>query len=227
MDLLKTNKKWTYPALFILLLTPFSAWLDLAITRFFYNIGNDPVEHFVSSPLTELLFLIGPMPANLFALGAAFLLIGSWIFQSLKKWRNPALVLLLSYAIGAGLIVNGILKEYWGRPRPKQVEEFGGTQSFRPYYSPNFHQPQPSKSFPCGHCASGFYFFALGILGLRLNKSWLTMTGFALALIFGITLSLSRMAQGGHFLTDTLFAALIMWYTALAFDWLVYEGEGF
>lgn len=226
MDFLHSTRKWTWPAIAFLILTPFTAPLDLYIAHFFYSIGNDSVEHFVSSRFLDFLFDMGPLPANLVALGATLLLLLSYLFKKLKPSRNPCLVLLLTYALGAGLIINGVLKEYWGRPRPKQVEEFGGTQPFRPYYKPNFfHQPQPSKSFPCGHCAAGFYFFALALVGRRLHSQKLWRLGLLLAFTLGIALSFARMAQGGHFLSDTLFSALLMWYVALMIDWLVYSGE--
>jgi lipid A 4'-phosphatase len=222
------SKFWLYPFLFALLITPLTPWIDLFITRYFYSIGNDPVEHFLKNPILNGLFDYGTIPANLTALIAAILLIGSYLFKRFKSFKNPCLVLLLVYAMGAGLIINGILKEYWGRPRPKQVEEFGGTQPFRPYYQPNFsHQPQPSKSFTCGHCATGFYFFALAFVGKRLKKPLLWKSGLLFALILGIALSLARIMQGGHFFSDTLFSALIMWYTTLIIDWLVYAGEPF
>lgn len=227
MDFLNSSKKWTYPALFTLLITPFTPWIDLSIARFFYANSNDPVEHFISGPVLNFLFEAGPIPANLTAGLAAILLILSYLFNNLKKWKNPCLVLLLTYALGAGLIINGGFKEYWGRPRPKQVEEFGGHDAFRAYYQPNFHQKQPSKSFTCGHCASGFYFFALALVGRRLKKPSLEKGAFILAFGLGILLSISRMMQGGHFFTDTLFSALIMWYTALCIDWLTYKGEAF
>ena len=53
-------------------------------------------------------------------------------------------------AIGVGLFTHILLKDHWGRPRPKQVTQFGGTQEFHPFYKPNFFdQPQPSRApFP-------------------------------------------------------------------------------
>jgi lipid A 4'-phosphatase len=223
-----TTKLWLCPALFALVITPFASWIDLSTTQYFYAIGNDRVEHFIKGPILNALFDYGTIPANFTALSATLLLIGSYLFKKLKKFKNPCLVLLLTYAMGAGLIINGILKEYWGRPRPKQVEEFGGTQKFLAFYEPNFfHQPQPSKSFPCGHCATGFYFFSLALVGKRLKKPLLWASGLTIATLLGTTLSLARMMQGGHFFSDTLFSALIMWYVALTIDWLVYSGEAF
>lgn len=225
INFLSTSRKWVWPFLFFLILAPFTPWLDIAIEQYFYGIGNDPVEHFLSFPLLDFLFDYGPLPANLLSLISMVIVFLSYIVPRLKNWRFPCLVLLLTYAMGAGLITNGILKEYWGRPRPKQVDLFGGPATFRPFYQPNFSASIPAKSFPCGHCASGFYFFALVLVGRRLRSSPLFYLGLCLSLTLGIALSLSRMSQGGHFLSDTVAAALIMWYTALAMDWLVYKGE--
>lgn len=228
MDFLNSTKKWTWPIIGLLILTPFISEIDLFVARFFYQHGNDPVEHFMTGPILNFLFDFGPLAANLTAAAAALLLLGSYLFTSLKKWKQPCLILVLTYAVGAGLIINGGLKEYWGRPRPKQLEEFGGSQTFRPYYKPNFfHQPQPSKSFTCGHCAMGFYFFALALVGRRLKNQGLETGAFLLAIALGLALSITRIMQGGHFVSDTLFSALVMWYTALAIDWLAYEGEPF
>lgn len=222
-----TNKKaWLWPLIAILVLSPFLNWIDLSTARYFYSIGNDPVEHFMTSPILDFIFDYGVMPANITAGVAAFIVLLSYLSSRFRSWRNPCLVLLLTYAVGAGLIINGILKEYWGRPRPKQVEEFSGTQAFRPFYKPQFsHQAQPSKSFTCGHCASGFYFFALALVGIHLHRKWLRDFGFLLAIVLGVLLSITRIAQGGHFVSDALFSALIMWYTALAMDWLAYTSD--
>lgn len=210
----------------LLLLLPFLSWIDLKIAHFFFQIGNDRVEHFISSPFADFLFDYGPIPAQGLAGLSAIILTLSYFVQSLKKWRKVSLILFLTLVIGSGLITNGLLKEYWGRPRPKQVTEFGGTQTFRPFYKPNFfNQPMPSKSFPSGHSTMGFYFFALAFIGKRLGEKWLTYLGYALVVFLGIGLSLTRMAQGAHFFSDTLFSAIIMWFTAKAMDWLVYSEE--
>ena len=130
--------------------------------------------------------------------------------------------LLLSLALGAGLIAHTLLKDRWGRPRPRQVAEFGGHQQFRPYYLPNFfHQPEPSKSFPCGHCTMGFYFFAVALVCQRQGWRWGAIFSYFLAFFLGILLGVTRMAQGGHFFSDILVSALLMWWVASLLDrWL-------
>lgn len=125
------------------------------------------------------------------------------------------MVLVLSMVLGAGLIVHVALKDHWGRPRPRKTIELGGTQPFRPYYEPNFQEKIPSKSFPCGHCSTGFYFFSLAILGLQRKSKGLFYLGMFLALSLGTILGVTRIAQGAHFFSDVLVSALIMWLVPL------------
>lgn len=201
-----------------LLLTPFTPWLDLTVSRYFYSEG-----HFVSNAFTEFLFDYGVLPAWILFISGIIALILSY-FPRWKRGRSPALLLVLTMVIGTQFIIHNMLKDHWGRPRPKQVIEFGGEQNFRPFYQPNFfNQPEPSKGFPCGHCAMGFYFFSLAFIGRRLRIQWLYVAGISVALILGTALGVMRIAQGGHFLSDVLVSALVMWVTAWVCDWIIYS----
>lgn len=222
MNFYQKHRRWILPGILLLLITPFTPWLDLTISNFFYSHGNDPVEHFYSNAFFDFMYDFGFLAGDLTAVFFVFMLALSF-FKKFNQWRKPALVMVLTLALGAGAITHALLKDHWGRPRPKQTENFGGEQPFRPYYSPNFfHQPQPSKSFPCGHCSTGFYFFALALVGEKLRSRKIYLTGMILAWTLGIALSLARIAQGAHYFSDTLFSAYIMWCTALTVTWLVY-----
>ena len=37
-----------------------------------------------------------------------------------------------AFCFGPGLVVNGVLKAFWGRARPSQILEFGGAAQFTP-----------------------------------------------------------------------------------------------
>jgi len=212
-----TFVRWVLPLLLLILLAPFSAALDLRVSSAFFHDG-----HFYSNSLVHFIYNYGPIPADIvFGLAVIGLIFsfGKW-----KKWRTPSLLLVLTLALGAGFVAHVIFKDHWGRPRPKQIVEFGGKQEFRPFYSPNFFaQPEPSKSFPCGHCTMGFYFFAVALVGKRIGSRPLYIVGWAAAIALGTILSLTRIAQGGHFLSDTIFSAIIMWYTALCCDWMLFD----
>lgn len=219
MYLIALHRRWLFPLIWLILITPLTPKLDLEIEHYFFE-----DHHFSNNAFFTFLYNYGCWPTLAFFGFILFAFVATFFYEKLKKWRNPFLILTLSFVLGTGLVVHVILKDHWGRPRPKQVVEFGGEQNFRPYYSPNFfHQPEPSKSFPCGHCSMGFYFFSLAILGKRISSKYLMQTGFALAFSLGVLLSISRMAQGGHFFSDTLLSAYIMWTAALICDWIIYE----
>lgn len=210
-----------YPLLFWIALTPFSKRLDLYTTRALFDRGE-----IIDQPVWNALYTFGILPFWI-ATGFAFAGLVLSFRPDYRKLRLPCLYLILVPAIGAGLLIHAGLKDHWGRPRPRQVKEFGGQQEFRPYYSPNFNNPQgPSKSFSCGHCSAGFYFFSLALLAysLRLKKTY--RLALAFALILGIALSLARIVQGGHFLSDTIASAIIMWWTSwiLAYFLLFKDG---
>lgn len=215
---LKDYSRWVLPIFMIALVTPFTPFLDLEFERHFYEEG-----HFQNTSLLQFIYDWGVFPGQVTGVLALVGILLSFLLPSCRHLRKISLFIALTLAIGSGLFIHLMLKDHWGRPRPRQVIEFGGTQEFRPYYSPNFfNQPEPSKSFTCGHCSLGFYFFAFILLGRRYNIRWLFNLGIFLTLLLGLSLSYARMAQGGHFFSDVLFSALIMWLTALALDRFLY-----
>ncbi len=214
---------WLIPILVIILLAPLTPWLDLSISKDFYK----PETGFERSSFILFMYNWAAWPGILVAVISFIVFCFSFYYPQWKRLRNEALIISLTMLIGAGLIVHVILKDHWGRPRPAQVTEFGGSQTFRPFYEPNFfHQTQPAKSFPCGHCSTGFFFFVLALVGFRLRNYTLMISGLILAVGMGLLLSYTRIAMGGHFFSDTMISALIMWLTAYAlYRWVpIYEG---
>jgi lipid A 4'-phosphatase len=223
MNTFKKNFAWLLPLLLIILIAPFSSYLDLNIEKYYFN-----EENFQSDAFLDFMFDFGVAPAWIVTGMCLLIYILSWMLPKWKTWRPYVLLPVLTMAIGSGLFVHAALKDHWGRPRPKQLIEFGGGQQFRPFYKPNFFdQPEPSKSFPCGHCSLGFFFFSAAFVGMRLKKAWLAWTGFFLAMLLGITLGYVRMAQGGHFFSDVIVGAAVMWWTVLFLDWLIFEKQAF
>lgn len=208
------------PLLLFLVWTPWSAHVDLAVEQFFYTPGNP--GHFTSAPFFTFMYEWAPYPALTIGWLAAAILLISYLKGWWSYLRSSCWICILTLVIGGGVITHLLLKDHWGRPRPRQVDMFGGDQPFRPYYSPNlWQQPEPSKSFPCGHCTTGFFFFAVALIGERYQSRALYYGGFIAAWLLGGALAVTRMAQGGHFLSDILAAALIMWETAVIVDLLL------
>jgi lipid A 4'-phosphatase len=105
------------------------------------------------------------------------------------------------------------LKDYGGRARPAKIVPFGGSARFSPALLPS-DQCASNCSFVSGHASAGFFFVSLGFLGGRAARLKWTLIGLALGSIAG----LGRISQGGHFLSDIVFAFCFTWFSA----WLVW-----
>jgi|SRR5581483_918347 len=128
-----------------------------------------------------------------------------WLHLTSPQW----LFLAICLAVGPGLVTNVILKDHWGRARPKQVVEFGGAKEFTPPLIPS-DQCTSNCSFVSGEAASIFMpFYAAGLVAPQFGAVLLaagTLGGFAAGLV--------RMSQGAHFLSDVIFAGVFMALTA-------------
>lgn len=117
---------------------------------------------------------------------------------------------LLAYALGPGLVANGIFKSFWGRARPRNIIEFGGNRLFTPPLLPA-DQCSHNCSFVSGE---GSAVMTVALIAVLLMWPRLKPRGRILAIIgaaaFALSGSALRVAFGGHFLSDVVFAALMM-----------------
>lgn len=134
----------------------------------------------------------------------------------IQEQRKNAAFFLLAVILGPGLVVNGLFKEHWGRARPAQVTEFGGTQQYTPPLQIS-DQCDSNCSFSCGHASMGFVFLAFGYLFPRRRR-----TLFAAGIALGLVVGLGRMTQGRHFFSDVIFSGIFVSMTTL---WLHYLFE--
>jgi membrane-associated PAP2 superfamily phosphatase len=141
--------------------------------------------------------------------GAVALWFSNWRW----KWPRRApggrtlLFLALSLALGPGVMANVIFKDNWRRPRPVQVAEFGGTMEFKPWWRTN-GACKRNCSFVAGEGSLAFWTLAPAIVAPASAQPYAIVA----AVVFGGAVSALRIAFGGHFLSDTLFAGL---FTAL------------
>jgi membrane-associated PAP2 superfamily phosphatase len=122
------------------------------------------------------------------------------------------LFLAATLALGPGLLVNGIFKPNWGRPRPHQTVEFGGKQAFVAVWG--MGTSRYSKSFPSGHASMGFYLMAPAFLLYRRRRAW-AFAFLLLGLAAGLALGIARIAQGAHFPSDVLWSAGMVYLSGL------------
>ena len=130
--------------------------------------------------------------------------------------RGQAIVfIVLSLAIGPGLVTNEVLKNHVDRARPAQTTEFGGTKTFTPAFIVS-DQCERNCAFVSGHASMGFFFASFGFLMIPGFRR--TMV-FSLAIAFGAAVGLARIAQGAHYLSDVIFAGVIN----IAIAWALYH----
>ncbi len=194
--------RWTL-AMFLPLL--FIPRIDIGVSAWFFDpaTGTFPAR---TQAFCE--WVRRSMPAFLFAaLGYVWVLwaYGEWTGRWLLGIsRRVGLYLSLSLALGPGLVVNAILKEYWGRPRPSTIHEFGGPNYFVPPLVIS-DQCDSNCSFSSGHGALGFWPMAFALLA---PPPW-RIPAMVAALMFGAMVGLVRIAQGGHFLSDVYVSAVV------------------
>lgn len=129
--------------------------------------------------------------------------------------RGPAgrsvVYMIVSLALGPGLLVNGVLKEVSHRPRPVQTAEFGGPWRFRPYETFD-GDCRRNCSFVSGEVSTAAWTLAPALLA----PPALRPLAIVAALLFTAATAWLRMAFGGHYLSDVALAALFTFLIVLA-----------
>ena len=197
--------------------------LDLDIARPFYEVAdaNNNMFAWRLSPQLMLVHNIALRGGFLLVVPAVIVLIGKLILPRRKMLISGRAVvfLIVTMLLGPGLLVNVGLKDHWGRPRPIDVTQFGGSQHFVAWWDPRGDCPS-NCSFVSGDVATAAWTLAPAALA---PPQWRALAyGGALALTLGM--AVIRMMAGGHFLTDTLFAGvftfLIVWLVhGLLYRW--------
>jgi len=131
---------------------------------------------------------------------------------------RAALFLIVTLALGPGVLANGILKEHWARMRPEDVTQLGGTEHFTPWWDPRGPCPE-NCSFIAGEPSGAFWTLAPAALA---PPQW-RLLAYGAALAFGAAMSVLRMAAGAHFFTDGVFAGVFMFLVVWTLHGLIYR----
>jgi membrane-associated PAP2 superfamily phosphatase len=177
--------------------------LDLAIAGHFFSATK---HSFISAPWLDGLRTAARFVVTLVA-APAFVAVVMKLIAPQRAMLIPgraALLMIASLAIGPGLVSNVILKDHWHRPRPYQVAEFGGPLRFVPWWNPR-GECRSNCSFVAGEPSGAFWTVAAASYA---PLSW-RPAAYATAVAFGIAVGVVRMAAGGHFASDVLFAGVL------------------
>ena len=197
----------------VLTFAVFALWpgLDLAVSRLFYRPGAGFPADGVA-PLEWLRLAVWRLSVTAVLASAVFLLLCAATGR--PPFHVPGRVwgyILALYGVGTGLLVHGLLKAHWGRARPAQVVEFGGSAQFTPPHQ-IAQECTRNCSFVSGE-VSGAVALSVALwaivtaLGWRLPAVWQRRVRL-LALTVPVVTGVQRLATGRHFLSDVVLSAL-------------------
>ncbi len=177
--------------------------IDITVSGLFF--GQD--GYFLASEQDWFIYFIRKMILPLLALLVFFIPIAAALKQYIygEKILNKPLrdwtFLFSSLVLGTGVIVNSIFKSFWGRARPNDTLVFGGEQPFTiPWL--NVDYCEANCSFVSGDVS--FFTLSLAILLIFNKQTWNIFAYSAIILI-----SLLRIMEGDHFLSDTIMSYII------------------
>jgi lipid A 4'-phosphatase len=180
--------------------------LDIDISALFYNRQIDlfdaNAQPWVNNSRAAARWLI-----TLIFAPACLAVIGKLIMPNRRMLigGRAALFLIATMALGPGILTNLVLKDHWGRARPIDITELGGTFRFTPWWDPRGECPN-NCSFVAGEPSGAFWTLAPAALA---PPQW-RIVAYGAALTFGAAVGLLRIAGGGHFFTDVVFSGVLM-----------------
>src|SRR5690242_18644105 len=188
--------------------------IDLQVARYFHGFvdrGHNMFALRIYPPL---------MKARDIGLWIGTILVAPAVFAFIVKLLLPrrkmliagraTVFLIATMALGPGLLVNVLLKDHWGRPRPIDVTQFGGNQNFVAWWDPRGDCPS-NCSFVSGDVAGTVWTIAPAALT---PPHWRALA-YAAALGLGAGMGTIRVMAGAPFPSGAIFASvftfLIVW----------------
>lgn len=185
--------------------------VDRAVTALFYQPGAG-----FPAARVEALRDFRNLAANLTVILPLVLVVAlglKLVYPSKPCLFSPrmSLYFISLFLIGPALIVNGVLKSLWGRPRPVNVDEFGGIWPFQQAWVIGEHGLL-NRSFTSGEAAT---IACLLPLALFVPREWRWQVAALIGVLVAAT-SLNRIAFGAHFLSDVAISVGLMLTLAAA-----------
>jgi lipid A 4'-phosphatase len=197
--------------------------LDLEVARYFHGFVDRSHNMFALRIYPPLMKArdIGLWVGSILVAPAVCALIVKLLLPRRKMLISgrATVFLIATMALAPGLLVNVLLKDHWGRPRPIDVTQFGGNQNFVAWWDPRGDCPA-NCSFVSGDVAGAVWTIAPAALA---PPQWRALA-YAAALALGVGMGTIRVMAGAHFPSDVIFAGiftfLIIWITyAVIYRW--------
>lgn len=191
--------------------------LDLRVARYFYgfiDVYNNAFAWRIYPPMMVARDIGLWISALLVAPAVAALVIKLMLPRRKLLMSGRAIVFLIAtLALAPGLLVNVLLKDHWGRPRPIDVAQFGGDQHFVAWWDPRGGCAS-NCAFVSGDVAGAFWAIAPAALA---PPQWRAIA-YGAALALGTGMAVIRVMAGGHFPSDVIFAGILTFLVV----WVVY-----
>lgn len=189
----------------------FAAWpqADIAVSSYFFTNGFTLSHDAAARMIRRVLFYL---PAVVLAGMALAWLAGRFgaggklaeRFAGFAPSTRGLVFAASAMALGPGLLVNVVLKDHWDRPRPVHVRQFNGPDQFRPWWRTD-GACKKNCSFVSGEVAAATWLTAPAML----TPPHVRAAAYVAVIMIGSVTAAGRLAFGGHFLSDVLFAALL------------------
>ena len=195
--------------------------LDLKISALFAGGAGDGGlrfhlrEHPIAKLFNEVIDEGAVFGAWVLLFGLVFTNVMDKTFLSLA--RRQWWYLFFAFVTGPALIANALLKENWGRARPRNIEYFGGDKEFTPPFVIT-DQCATNCSFVSGDASLAWTMLAIALVVPGDRTKWIIAS-----FVFGVIISLTRLVQGAHFASDTVFAGILMSLTAILLYMIIVE----
>ncbi len=195
--------------------------IDIALSRLFYVEG----EGFPAGRITALntFRAFGQYFPLTLTIVLVFGLVLKLVYPSRPSLFPPRFTLYFAslFLLGPALMVNGIFKPFFDRPRPRSIVEFGGQDLFVHAWGLG-GDVFDDRSFVSGEAA---VVVCLIPLAFFVPIVWRRCV-FVLLSLFAALTALNRIAFGAHFLSDVLIAAGLMATLSIALAYVFYGRTG-
>jgi lipid A 4'-phosphatase len=228
MPLSPRQQTLTLTAIAAVVFIVFGIWpgLDLWVSGLFFA-SNTGFDGFASGIWNELRLAIWRVSEIVLALSIlAYLAQRIAPFPLLRATRHLTGFAAALYLLGPGLLVDVLLKPLWGRARPAQVTDFGGSLAFTPPHVLS-HQCSSNCSFVAGEMAGAVALAVVLFLVVDRMKGRITLSQQRIAqgliLLVPLFVGVQRIAAGRHFLSDVLLSTIFVLLCAVLLKVLILQ----